>query len=650
MSTAVGLFTLRSLRGGLNNSDPAIGIPDDQCTVANNVEFNFSMLGERRKGTSAITLGANIANKDRVTFGIRHLPTTDETAAQLWLLGMADAGPSLQLSYKDTSWHDVTITDTPSTSGFDPYRWNAVSVHGKLFFAYNSAVDRLHVWDGTSFRKVGLAAPSAAPTGANDGGVGTFTGLRYYRVRVVEVSGSLVLRRSEPSDELSFTPNGNDTGITVTKPTLPGEGETHWELEASIDGTNFYRIARTIVATTTATDTQDYNTGYAQSFPLSEDIGDYSLPWSARYLTVDGDRLVFAGSHEDSSLGSTLGWSPVYNADGVGNDERYELDTDPTLGLDGFEGGVCTGLSLASSGSFFFFKFNHIYKLVRTGQRERAYDVVPISKERGALHGSVVNGVDEFGRSCVYFLDPSVGPCRFGAGGLQWCSGDIRLTWEDINLDATKVVCSGIFDPQTRQVQWDVATGSSNIPVLGLTLQTDGMRSDEDGTHRGWATWDGNRTKALHKFLYADNIEANAARSRNLRPFNCLEGLGLVHLCDTGVTDNNVAFTATIVSKPYVLKTIMTQFGVMAAMLMAKAVTGAVVLINVIRDFGAEESTPRQVTMTATASEGTQVFRKMDDLFMSEARTVQFQFEDDPTNAGRWELNQLSLTQTEGGD
>lgn len=645
----VGSFVLRSLRGGMNNSDPAIGLPDDQCVTANNVEFNFSMLGERRKGTSAITLGANIANKDRVTFGVRHLPTSDETAAQLWLLGVTGTS-SYQLSYKDTTWHDVVISDTVSLAGFDQYRWNAISLHGKLFFAFNSDKDRLHVWDGTTFRRVGLAQPTAAPTGANTAGAGTFTGRRYYRVRIVTVSGSTVLLRSEPSDALTFDPSGTKTGVTVTRPTLPGEGETHWELEASEDNANFYRIARTVVATTTVDDTQDYNTGYAQSFPLSEDIGDYSLPWSARYMIADADRLVWAGSYEDDQLGSRVGWSPVRNADGVGNDERYELDTDPTLDLDGFEGGQITGLSASSGGAFFAFKFNHFYKLVHTRQRSKAYDVVPISKERGAFHGSVVNAVDEYGRPCIYFLDPAVGPCRFGSGGLQWCGGDIWQSWADVNLDATKVMCSGVYDPVNRQVQWDIAVNGSNTPSMGIILQTDAMRSDEDGTHRGWTTWDGNRTKALHKFLYSDNIQAGIARSRVLRPFNCLEGLGLVHLCDTGTTDNGVAYTATIVTKPYVLQTIMTQMGVMAGMLMAKAVSGGVVLVNVVRDFGAEESTPREVDCTALVGEGDQVFRKLDNLFMSEARTIQIQFEDDPDNAGRWELNQLALTQRGEGD
>ena len=367
-------LTITSLRGGLNNSDPAISIAMDQCVVANNIEMHHSMLGERRNGTLAITLGTNIANKDRVTLLFRHLPTVDETQSQLWALGV-NGTSTYQLSYKDTSWHDVSITDTVSLAGFDQYRWGTASFHGKAFFAFNSDVDRLHVMDTLgNFRRVGMAQPAAAPTAADEGG-GTFTGTRYYRVRFIEKSGSVILRRSEPSAVLSKAPSGAGAGLRVTRPTAVSEGETHWELEASLDNAFFYVIATTALATTTFDDTNDVVVGYAQTFILSEDIGNYTLLGSARYITVDGDRLVWGGSYEDSSLGSRVGWTPVGQAPGVGNDERQELENDPTVDLNGFEGGSLTGLSSTSSGSFFAFKLSYIYKLVRTGDPTKAYTV-----------------------------------------------------------------------------------------------------------------------------------------------------------------------------------------------------------------------------------------------------------------------------------
>src|SRR5690606_5003066 len=96
------------------------------------------------------------------------------------------------------------------------------------------------------------------------------------------------LRRSEPSASQSFTPSGSGTAARVTKPATISEGETHWEIEASTDNVNFYVIATQAVGTTTYNDSADPDT-YSDN-PLSEDIGDYTLLWSAKFLSVDEDR------------------------------------------------------------------------------------------------------------------------------------------------------------------------------------------------------------------------------------------------------------------------------------------------------------------------------------------------------------------------
>jgi hypothetical protein len=634
---------IRSLRGGLNDSDPAIALSDDQCTVALNVEFVLSMLGERRKGTSAITLSGNINTSDRIVKLHRHLPTSDETAAQLWALGLIST-TTLYLAYKTTSWNAVTISDTALTSTIAPYQWQMQSLHAKLFLAYNSNVDRLHVWDGTSVRRCGLAEP-AAPTGADDGGAGTFSGTRYYRVRYTEQVSSVTVRRSEPSDVLTYTPNGNDTGITVTKPAAISEGETHWELEASLDNVNFYVIATTVVGTTTKTDTVAEATGYAVAYDLSEDVGDYALIPSGRFLAVDGDRLLIGGSWEDDALASRVMWTPVRNADGVGNDERLETDTDPSVDLDGYEGGGLTGLSQSSAGSVWAFKRNRTYKLVKRGTRSAAYEVVPISTERGALVNSVINGVDAQGRPATYFLDSNVGPCVAGAGGLRQCGADIRTTWESVNLDATKVVCSGYFDPKKRQVIWNVATGSANIPNLSIVLHVYETEEDKNGLlHRGWATWNGNRATALCACMFADNIEAGVARSYDLQPLLGMEGLGLIHLANQTNADAGVAYAARIVTKPYTLASLIGKFGIMAAQLMATARATATVDMKVHRDLGAEtlSSGLTGITFDATGSES-QVVKNIDNLSMSELRSVQFEFVDPASPGAQWELNLLSV-------
>ncbi len=650
---------IKSLRGGLNNCDPPISLPEDQCVVANNVEWVRSTIGERRKGCTGVTLPASVSGKDRITFLHRHLPTADETAAELWVLGLTGTSSS-QLAYKDTSWHDVTLNDAATLTGFSPYQWTSVSLHGKIFIAYDSAVDRLHCRDAnaaTTLRRCGLAEP-AAPTGANTAGAGTFTGTRYYRVRyTVQVAGVTTIR-SEPSPALTFAPSGSKTGVTVTKPATISEGETHWELEASLDNANFYRIATTVVATTTVDDLTNVAAGYAQTYPLSEDIGAYSLQPSYKFLAIDADRLMGGGSWEDAALGSRVSWSPVQNAEGVGNDERLDLTTDPTLDLDSYEGGALTGLVAGNSGSVFAFKASHIYKLVRTGNPLQAYDVVTITKERGALPGSALSGIDQNGAPCIYFLDPQVGPCRYGNGGLQWLGADIwDGTWTDatlgVNLNATKAVCSGIYDPLKRQVQWSYATIGNERPTLGLIIQTDLTKPGDSGAHGGISLWTGIRAEAYASCLFADNIDANTARNLTLHPFIGTEGHNLLQRCETGTTDDAgssaTAYTARIVTKPYQLTNMLNEFAVLAGYLMAAAVTGAEITINLLKNFTTSAAKAITAISMTPASTETVVMVKMDNLSVAELRAVQFEFIDSaPATTTRWELHQFALKQTSG--
>lgn len=633
-------LSIVSLRGGQNDTDPAIALADDQAVLMRNVEIIDSMLGERRKGTTAISLPSFLTDRDRVPFLFRHLPTADETAAELWALGVSGT-TTAKLGRKTTAWSEITISDTPLLTGFTQYRWEAVTHNGKIHFAYDSNVDRLHVWDGTSMRRSGLAEP-AAPTAANAGS-GALTGTRYGRVRYTVMSGSTVLRRSEPSDALTFSPSGSGASITWTKPTTISESETHWEIELGTDNVNFYRMAQIAVATPTHSDTVVYATGYSSTGTLSEDVGDYALAWSARYLAVDEDRLIWAGSWEDEALASRVGWSPVGNADGVGNDERMEDDTDPTLNLDTYENGQITGISAPTFGSIWVFKQHAIYKLTRSGKRTAAYVADKFTDALGAMHGSVVSGLDETGQPCIYFLDHEQGPCRIGVGGFKRCGEDLRRTWEAINVNATSVAVTSLYYPGKKQVFWNLATSASNTPDTRIVLHVDKSRSFADGVRKGWTVWTGNIAKALSMCLFADNIDDNAARSLNLVPFIGLNALGHVHRCDTGIADNSVAYAATITTKPVLMKSIVNYFEVRAAALMGKAVTSASVDVKCIRDFGAETtSTVSGVSFTPAASE-TEITNLIDNFKGVEMKVGQFQFVDVTSPLAQWQLNRFDV-------
>lgn len=635
----------------MNNTDPEIALAEDQCILAQNVEFFDSMLGERRLGTTAITLPSFIGGGDtdsavsRCPFLFRHLPTSDETASELWVLGVTGTSSAV-LGRKTTAWSQVTISDTATLSGFSQYQWDAVSLHGKIHFAYDSNVDRLHVWDGTSMRRSGMGQPGAAPTAANNGS-GSYASTRYFRVRFTEQSSGTTVRRSEPSAVLTFSPSGSGSGVVVTKPSSISEGETHWELEASTDNANYYVLATTIVGTATYTDTTAFATGYS-SGTLSEDIEDYSVIPSARYLTADDDRLIWAGSWEDDDFDSRVTWSPVFGASGVGNDERSETDTTPFKDLDTYRHGGITGLSDPIFGGIWVFKSSAIYKLTRTGLRTNAYDADKYTTALGAIHGSVMPGLDESGNPCVYFIDPRQGPCRIGLGGMKRCGEDLRTTWSTINVDGTAVVASSMYYPTKKQAIWCIATASSNTPDTAIVFHVDKSRTFDDGIRKGWTIWNGNRAKALSMTLYADNINDNAARSLTLVPFIGLTGLGLVHRCDTGNTDNSVAYTAIIRTKPNWFKSYLNKFTVLSAAILAKAVASAQITVKVLRDFQLETtSTQSNESLAATGSEKS-VIKYLDDLKGADLRVVQFEFTDPTTVSAQWQLNGLIVREEPG--
>lgn len=643
-------WSLLSLRKGLDDTNPPHAIHDEQCTVATNVEFNLSTLGERRNGCVGIALPVSITgdvNIQAITFAHRHLPTGDETASELWLMGQHLTTQNVVMTRKTTSWTDATFTDAIDVTNNRGFQVAAQTLHGKLFLAYRSVggVDRLHVVDasGTAVRRCGLAEP-AAPTGADTGTPGVaFTGTRYYRQRDKYVAGSVTLR-SEPSDVLTFAPSGTGTAARITKAAATGEGATHWELEASTDNINFYVIATTAVGTTTFDDSTLYATGYAASYELSEDIGDYSLIHSGKFLAADEDRLLIGGSWEDTALASRVSWTPVFGDPGSGNDERIPTDTDNYLDLDGFEGGPLTYLSNPVNGAMWAFKRSHTYKLVRTGQRNRAYQAFNISKSLGALPGSVVQGIDQYGMPCLYFLDPETGPCRTGGsqGVIQSASRDILNTWRSVNTDAI-VVTRAVFYPESRQIHWWIATSGNSYPNLKLVLQTNHTREMEDGIRFGWSLATGKIAEAYSVCMYAENIDDNAARSLVLRPFIGVSSTnGYVLRCDTGNDDNGTAFAARIVTKPFILVGILQKFKVLASALLAKVHATADVKVTLIRDFGLEEPKSVETTLAATGSE-TQVIKQLRNLVGSQMYAMQIEFEDVAVPTGQWQLNRLDM-------
>lgn len=641
-------FVLSSLRGGLNE-DPPISLADDQCVVARNVEWWKSRIGERRQGAIEIDLtGSAIESCDRVVAVYRHLPTTDLADAQLWVLGITDPSTAV-LAYKDTTWHTVSVSDAFTVDGVSEYQVQFQTLHGKLFIAYHSSVDRLHVWDGTTLRRTGLAEP-AAPTAA-DQGSGSMAGARAYRVRFTVQSGGTTLRRSEPSEILSFTPSGTGAAVRVTKPASISENETHWELEGTFDLVNWYVIATTVVGTTTVDDNIGISQGYAATYDLSEDVGDYTLIPSVKCLSADEDRLLCGGGWEDSDIASRVMWTPVYNATGAGNDERLALDTDPFIDLDNFEGGDLTAISHPVNGYIYAGKWHHIYQLARTGVRTRAYEAIPLTKQRGVMPGSMIEGFDQAGQPFLFALDMDIGPISIGGpNGIVPCGADLIETWETVNLDAT-VVSRGVFFPEKRQAHWWIATGDSDVPDTRLVLHTNLMRLVDEGLRGGFAVWTGASSAALCVAMFSANVDDDTDRSRYLVPFIGVEGDGLVWRTDTGDDDNGAEYDAELTTKPFASGRLLDTFEIGEGELLAKATSGALLDVTVTglrSEAGAVTKEVSGIDLTAGEDESDRVIRKLDDLGLADLNTFQLTFADQDTPSGRWQLELFGLTLTRG--
>ncbi len=616
---------IKSLRGGMVDTDAPSALADDECVLAENIEFFTSELGERRNGCGPIDItNAGFEDESTIVHISQWYPANDVIAPE-FIVAAATPTVSVTLSKcTNGTWSEMAVGDAINTSVPDIYEIKTQSLNGKLFMAYHSAVDRLHVWDGTALRRAGLTQPDP-PTGAAEGG-GAYSGVRYFRMRYRVKSGDTIVVRSEPSTSLTFTPGGAAAGVTITKPATINEGETHWELEASLDDANYYLVTTLAVATTTYNDEVAYATGYS-SGTLSEDVGTYLLLPSAKFLAVDGDRLIFAGHWTDKTKQCQIGWTPVYNDPGVGNDERLPLSVDNTVNIDNYDGGPITGIAASGNGTWYAFKWSAIYKMVRTGDITRAYDVLTISKIRGAVPGSIIRGTDENGSSCVYFLDPVAGPSRIGVGGLVTIVG-LRGTWNRINLQAASVVARGCYYPYKQQIHWWIAVDGADRPNLKLVLQVSEVRPQSytggNGVGRGWSIATGRIAEATAVGVLTETVSIDGTSSISNRPVIGLTSPDYLQRCDTESTDAGTAYTGILRTRPYLVTGLLNRWGAMAATLLAASNATPSLIIKLIRDLGVE--TVQLTTGLAPVGSETFVIKRFDNLAMSDATTIQVEF------------------------
>ncbi len=654
MAQRYSLLEIKDLRGGINNSDSPTEIADNQIVDARNIDYRSGMLGAKRRGTRGISIAGAIFDSPVVAL-FRYTPTNKVSEDELWGL---DENGNLDRRVGATWQGGVARANDNVTIAATNYIANAVSLHGKLFIAAKGVEDRLLVWDGSVLRWAGIQQPP--PPTAADQGAGTLTGTRYYRIRyVARNAAGGVLRRSEPSTVISFSPSGAAQYVRVTKPagtevstSSYSEGQTDWELEASLDNILFYRIATIAIGSSFYDDSVAYATGYASN-PLSEGVGNYIPPGSARYVAVDEDRLLVGGNYFSNSADATVSWTPVAGATGAGNDERIPITSNNYITFDGIDGGGVTAIVAGVAGNVFIFKRSRVYKMARTGILTAAYAPTVESFTRGCDQLGACVGADQNGLPCAYFIDSSTGLCRFGRNGIEDLGRPIRRTWYG-HAPTPAIPPRIIYYPALEQVWFTLPVNSGDI------IQT----SDQVEIHTANPENDQIITSITVPGLFAiyearnggiifyDGIPASALalslvyRDTGLAPIigTELKSIGggnnsYVHEGDIGTSDSNGDYRAYVVTKPYILGDLWNKFGLMAGALIAKSASGTSLLLKMLRNFSIET---RQVTVDLTpAGSEVEVIKPIDNATMSELNTIQLEYGDAAASAQEWDLDRL---------
>lgn len=615
-------------------------IPKTRALEMLNVDLYRASFARKRGGaTTVFNLTSSQSFTGVMSALIRHVPGADPTAAELWAVDSA-ATPVVQRLTGGTAWSTPTLKDAITSRPQDVV---GVSFNSKLFLAYDSAVDRLHVMDGSTVRRAGLATP-AAPTVA-DNGSGTYAAnARRYKVRYAILSGSVRTFESEDSPSTNpFTPSGSGTSARVTKPAAISEGETHWIIDGSADGEVFYELAVVAVGTTTYDDTAnpaDYPSNDA--VPL---VGTHQVWTSVKYLMATDDHLIGAGSWESGGKNSRVWWSGVTGQTGVGDDESVisTVDVSNYADLNENDGGEITGVGGPLGTYPIIFKRNQVWKLVPTGTDNPFYLPKPVFKGSGLgciRHQTIVMAEDAAGRPAIYWLDEQ-GPYRMGADGPQCLVDDVQDIWDTVNLAASSVVAHGVYYPAKKQIWWWIATGASNSPDTKIVFDIRKGRTYEDGRVRdGWFKHDGVSAAAQCSCLFSTTIGASMART--LKPYIGKSSGTVLYQCDTAATDDaGTAFQAYVDLPDTHFGGIGNLCAVGEPIIIGSAGSQSIAA-SMIRDYGSETRGPSSVSMAASGTE-TRVLRVVEAMETADASAVRVRIGDSAAVASAWTLDAVAI-------
>lgn len=620
--------------GGRNAVDDPLSLRENQVVEMRNGDTFRTRLFRKRGGAAAPAIGAVFTGV--ISSLIAHLPGNNPAAAELW--GADDATPPVIGRMAAASTFSApTLKDNPSNGAGPNVR--GASYGGKLFLAYDTAVDRMHVYDPTlaapSVRRMGLATP-AAPTVADSGSAGTYAAtLRYYRQRYRIKNGTLVVAQSEPSASQNFTPVGTKLSAVVTKAASISESETHWVIEGSEDNVAFYELAEVVVGTTTYDDTETRDS-YSEN-ALSPIAGAYTAPTSWKYVIAAFNRVFGLGSWETGGLQSRLFYTPAKGAADKGDDERVPNTLPIRNFLDFGEGtgGDGTGFAGPIYGSVYLFKYSAIRKITPTGASSPVFDTVELSDTAGAIEQECIClGEDANSQPAIFFLDSQLGPMITGPVPPTEIGQGVRDWWDLVNLAAT-IKAGYVRDYRAKgQVLFGWATGANNEPnILAIYTKQTG----------GWQVFDTGGKIRLSRAVVMFARTLGATMSRDKVPYHAYSGANntLLRGDTTDTSDSTTAFQGLVKTRPYAWNG-GRAFRTATPWIVAKPAAGVTLTISVDQDFGLKVS-DSTIDLTPTVDEvgATRIFRRCGGLDVANAHVVQYQIADAAAAANAWTIERL---------
>src|SRR5262245_54144031 len=573
-----------------------------------------------------------------------------EADAELWAFALDPGLKAYRRPGTATVWTPVVVPAELTLV------MRTVTLNGKLFLAGRTTINRMFCWDGTAIRKVGILATVAPGVAEIPGGD---SHLRWYKVswrRRDAVTGA-IQAESELSPSIQYKPSGATNGAKISRPAVP-EQATHWIVWASMDGTNFFKLAEQIVATTFWDDTATSYSG-----EVAPEIGNFLPPPSPTRLITDGHRLMMSGNGsglQAAAAGETvprynrLWYTPVLGTSDRGDDERIPQTSFQRNYLDLGENtndGTLSELAGPMDGEIYAFTRRRIWRLVPTGDLQTPYLTYPVSDRYGAEIGTTgvevmaVTGEDHMGKPTVYFLSES---------GIYRLAATIQLVSFDIQPDirATDRLNAFLFSyPQQRQLWF--CTGGPAGPCRIRVFHWGQGKPDEDGDVRGgWVTWNiGGRTSGFQSAVRHNRQPGvDACMCQDLIPY--LAGYAanepISYFDRPEGIDNTTPFSASVAFAPWIATRAEKQFRIGNPVVIATERAGVQLALDAYRDFGAELRSAL-ISLQALAHEGTptEVVRTVEGLFSGDVTGLTLVIRDAAANAALWRVDWCAVPLTE---